>query len=423
MAEGNETPPRSEGVEPERNDDRDAPSSRRQRRLPGGRTTVAAIAIGALVIGGTGLGFALSAGTSTSDPAPAGCGSVQAHLTVQGMGQAEGTPDLLTAVFGFTSSAGTSAAALSQNNTEVNQALLALSSQGVASADVQTTGLTLAPQYVYPKGVPTLTGYLVTNTVTAKLRNFKKAGAAIDGVVNATGSAATVNSLNFSFDNPSGVEDEARIKAVHQAVAHVGAMAAAAGRSLGPVCSLTDTTQPPLLTPASAGLAYGAQSNDASTVPVEPGSQTETDQVTMVYASCQAEPTQLRRRRPITRIKSASTIALLPPPGPRATNQQRSVAPSPNAGEVTFPVGRPASTLGKRGRSCPNSHVLKSRSGRAGPCAACFGQGPRRAADAVARPDGPSDRGGHRRGRQHRRPGGGPADGHRGPRVPVVRPA
>ncbi len=120
-----------------------------------GRTIVTAVALGALVVGGTGLGLALraGAGAGASVAGLAGCGSSQPRLTVQGTGQASGTPDLLTAVFGFTSSAGTSAAALSQNNTEVNQALLALGSHGVAPADVQTTGLTLAPQYVYPKWV------------------------------------------------------------------------------------------------------------------------------------------------------------------------------------------------------------------------------------------------------------------------------
>lgn len=251
---------------------------------PGFRTTVVALAVGALLVGGAGLGLALTASASTSvAPSSAGCGSSQPRLTVQGTGQAEGTPDLLTAVFGFTSTAGSSAAALNQNNAQVNQALLALASNGVSQADVQTTGLTLAPQYVYPKGVPTLTGYLVTNTVTASLRDTKKAGDAIDAVVNATGNAATINSLTFSFANPAQVEDKARAKAVHQAVAHAGAMAAAAGRRLGAVCSLTDNTQPQLYEPyASAGLS--AASPQATPVPVEAGSQTETDQVTMVYA-------------------------------------------------------------------------------------------------------------------------------------------
>jgi hypothetical protein len=244
---------------------------------------VAAVAVGALVVGGTGLGLALNAGATTPAATPAGCNSSQPRLTVQGSGQADGTPDVLTAVFGFSSTAASATAALSQNNADVNQALLALSAKGVAQTDVQTTGLTLAPQYVYPNGVPRRTGFAATNTVTATLRDTKTAGDAIDAVVNATGDAATINSLSFSFANPAHVEDQARSHAVHQAVAHAAAMAAAAGRRLGPVCSLTDNTQPSLLQP-DASRGFAAEANGATAVPLEPGSQTETDQVTMVYA-------------------------------------------------------------------------------------------------------------------------------------------
>jgi uncharacterized protein len=251
---------------------------------PGFRLTVAALAVGALLIGGTGLGLALSAGATTpSATTAAGCNSSQPRLTVQGTGQAHGTPDVLTAVFGFSASAPSATAALSQNNADVNQVLLALSGKGVAQSDVQTTGLTLAPQYVYPNGVQTRTGFGATNTVTATLRDVKTAGDAIDAVVNAAGDAATINSLTFSFGNPAQVEDLARSHAVHQAVAHAAAMAEAAGRRLGPVCSLTDNTQPSVLEPyGTAGIA--AATNQAAAVPVEPGSQTESDQVTMVYA-------------------------------------------------------------------------------------------------------------------------------------------
>jgi hypothetical protein len=240
------------------------------------------VAVGALVVGGTGLGLALGAGATTPGSTPVGCNSSQPRLTVQGTGEANGTPDVLTAVFGFSSSAPSATAALSQNNAEVNQALVALSSKGVAQSDVQTTGLTLAPQYVYPNGVQTPNGFAATNTVTATLRDTKSAGDAIDAVVSAAGDAATINSLTFSFANRAQVEDRARSHAVHQAVAHAAAMAAAAGRRLGPVCSLTDNPQPPLLQPyASNGLSAAS---DHAAVPVEPGSQTESDQVTMVYA-------------------------------------------------------------------------------------------------------------------------------------------
>jgi uncharacterized protein len=264
----------------------DAGAQRAHRRP--GRVAGVSVAVGALVIGGAGLGLALSdagAAAPAGTPVATGCGSPGSRLTVQGTGQASAAPDVLTAAFGFGTTASSSTAALSQNNAEVNQALQALSANGVASSDVQTTGLTLAAQYVYPQGgVPRLTGYTVTNTVTATLRDVSTAGAAIDAVVGALGNAVQINGLTFSFANPAHVEDEARTNAVHQAVAHAGAMAAAAGRRLGPVCSLTDDTQPDFVSPnldlgfAQAGAAKGAA------VPVEPGMQSETDQVTLVYA-------------------------------------------------------------------------------------------------------------------------------------------
>jgi hypothetical protein len=287
MSESTESPARG-GEHEARGGPGVAPPTGRPPRRPSGKITIAAVALGALIVGGTGLGLALTAGASTPGPAPSGCGGSQPRLTVQGTGQAGGTPDLLTAVFGFSTIAASSQAALNQNNGEVNQALLALSGNGVAKADVQTTNLTISPQYVYPKGVPTLTGYQVTNTLSAKLRDMQKAGGALDAVVNATGNAATINSLTVSFANPAHVEDEARVQAVHQAVSHAAAMAAASGRRLGSVCSLTDNTQPSVFAP---GVGYaasaGSDAAQSTAVPVEPGSQNETDQVTMVYALTQ----------------------------------------------------------------------------------------------------------------------------------------
>jgi hypothetical protein len=187
-------------------------------------------------------------------------------------------------VFGFSTTASSSAAALSQNNAKVTLALTALTNNGVATRDMQTTGLNLSAQYAYPHGVATLTGYQATETVTATLRKPSTEGTAIDAVVSATGNAAQVNSLTFSFANPSAVQDKARTAAVHQAVAHAHAMAAAAGRSLGAVCSLTDNTQP-----ASPLVNQGFQAEDlpaagATPVPLAPGTQIESDQVTIVYA-------------------------------------------------------------------------------------------------------------------------------------------
>jgi uncharacterized protein YggE len=230
-----------------------------------GTIVVATVVFAAVLLSGAGLGLALTdAGASTPAPAPAGCSGSSPKLTVQGTGQAFGTPDVLNAVFGFSTTAGTTSAALSQNNAKVSQAVTALGAN--------------------PHGVPTLTGYTATNTITATLRNTATAGAAIDAVVNATGDAVQINSLSFSFGNPTAVEDQARADAVHQAVSHAHAMATASGRMLGAVCSLTDNTQPTGPYP-NTGLDYaGNAAGVESAVPVEPGTQTETDQVTLVYA-------------------------------------------------------------------------------------------------------------------------------------------
>jgi hypothetical protein len=204
------------------------------------------------------------------------------------MGQATGVPDLLTAVFQFSTTQPTAAAALSANNNQVSEALLALAADGVVRKDVQTTDLTLQPNYVFPPhSAPKISGYQVQNTLTASLHDVKTAGTALDALVSATGNAAQIQSLSFSFDNPAAVEGQARAAAVHQAMTDAKAMASAAGRRLGPVCSLTDNTQPNQLVQngdfASAGDAAGT-APEATAVPLESGTQNETDQVTMVYA-------------------------------------------------------------------------------------------------------------------------------------------
>jgi uncharacterized protein YggE len=82
------------------------------------------------------------------------------------------------------------------------------------------------------------------------------------------------------------VEDLARARAVTQAVTHAKAMAGAAGRALGPVCSLRDQTQvqAPEPFPGNAILGATSAASGAVPVPIEAGSQSESDQITLVYA-------------------------------------------------------------------------------------------------------------------------------------------
>jgi hypothetical protein len=156
---------------------------------------------------------------------------------------------------------------LASDNTKAGAAVAAFRYGGVEPKDIQTSGLSLQPQYAYPKGVPTVTGYQVTNSVTAILRNVAKSGAVIDGVVGVAGNAVQIQSVGFSADHPAALEDKARARAATQAVAHAKALARAAGRSLGRVCSLTDQSPPEAAGVTNRAPGYASAASDAARCP------------------------------------------------------------------------------------------------------------------------------------------------------------
>ena len=95
---------------------------------------------------------------------PSSCGPGTPKLTVQGTGQATAKPDLLTVVVQVNTTGPSATSALASDNADADAVVAAFRSGGVESRDIQTANLSLQPQYAYPKGVPTLTGYQVANS-------------------------------------------------------------------------------------------------------------------------------------------------------------------------------------------------------------------------------------------------------------------
>lgn len=257
---------------------------RLSRQVRGWPVTAVALGVGGLaavaVVGG---GIVLAGGGGT--PAAAAgvalgragtCPGGTPTVTAQGEGTAEGPPDLLTITLGVQTSAASASGALSQNSAAANAVVAKLEADGVAAADLQTSGLSIQP--VYARNNSVITSYQVTNTVTVKLRNLSNAGAVIDDAAQAAGNAIQVDGIAFSIQNDSALQSQARQAAVQQATGFARAMAAGAGARLGSLCSLTDDTSPPSpLTFAAAG------SPAAGSTPIESGTQQITADVTVVY--------------------------------------------------------------------------------------------------------------------------------------------
>lgn len=250
----------------------------RRRCIVRRAATVVGVAVVAMAGGGA-LG-ACGSSDSSSVSAAAACGGSAPKLTVQGTGLSTGTPNLLTVSVGVDVTDSTAQAALADDNTTAEAVDTTLEQGGVATKDVQTSDLSIQPRYSITGA---LTGYEVTDTLTANLRDFATAGSVIDALAQAAGDSIRIDSLAFSVEDTRSLEDQARDDAVHEVVSHAQSMAQAAGERLGPVCSMTDDTQESVY-PSQYDASSAVSSGQAARVPLEPGSQEETAQVTMVYA-------------------------------------------------------------------------------------------------------------------------------------------
>jgi uncharacterized protein len=227
-----------------------------------------------------GVAVALSHGAAAATPP--GCGGAVPKLTVQGQGTASGTPRTLDFDADIQANGSSAQSALSQDNSLTAAVVAALEAHGVASKDIETTNLNVSPNYEEIHGQSVLSGYGVDNSISVTIEHLGAAGSVIDAATAAGGDALSIDSLQFAMSDPRVLQDTARHDAVAQAVGHAGAMAAAAGEHLGPVCALTDDSSP---SPTPLRLsAEGFAADSAASVPLEPGTEQATAQITLVYA-------------------------------------------------------------------------------------------------------------------------------------------
>jgi len=196
-------------------------------------------------------------------------------VTVTATGLVEGTPDVLELVVGVQSRDKSAREALDRNNDLAQKVIDALRDAGVEDDDVQTNNLSVSPSYDNDGDI---NGYEVSNLVTAKLKDFDKAGEVIDAATNIAGDEVIIQGV--PFDDNSILVARARTEAVKRARSQAQQLAKAADVDLGDLLSMTEESAPePPVFEQSADAREGA----ASAAPIEPGSETLSVQVTLVY--------------------------------------------------------------------------------------------------------------------------------------------
>ena len=237
--------------------------------------TLGAGTLGALIVAIAALSVRTPPVSGAADETPA------VHtITVSGTGKVTVVPDVARISLGVTVSKPTVKAARDAGATTMTGIIAALKVLGIADADIQTTNVSLYPQYGNSSPVKVI-GYQISEQVQVTVRDLDKAGDAVDA---ATANGATdVNGMSFELDDPVKAQNDARAAAVEAARVSAQAMATAGHVTLGTVVSITDASQvSPIYYNAFGGAKAAGAAPDVAT-PVQPGTQDLSAMVTVVF--------------------------------------------------------------------------------------------------------------------------------------------
>jgi uncharacterized protein YggE len=240
-------------------------------------------------------------------------------ITVNGIGKANGKPNVARSTIGVEARAGSADEAIAEVNTRMAQVIAAMKQAGVADADIRTSTLSLnfernyeqpprpvemapsvapamapataaapppgKPKAVSPKPEPAPAPtiklpqgfYTATNNVEVTIRNLDTAGKVLSA---ATGAGANqIYGIRFEIEDPAPLQAEARKKAVEDARLRAERLAQLAGVKLGPAVSIVEMDGG-----GSGPVPMMAMQRMDAAAPVERGELTISTTVQIVYA-------------------------------------------------------------------------------------------------------------------------------------------
>ncbi len=218
---------------------------------------------------------------------------VERTITVSGEGKISAAPDVADISIGVVSQAATAKDALAANTESMTAIQAVLKERGVAAKDIQTTNISVQPQYSQPPQprpgqrqqepfVPKIVAYQVINTVQITARDLAKLGTILDAVVQS--GANQMNGISFRIEGPEKLLDGARKEAMANARHKAELLAGESGVVVGPPISIQESggIMPPPR-PMMGGYARGEMMMAAAPVPVAAGEQELSVSVTVVY--------------------------------------------------------------------------------------------------------------------------------------------
>jgi len=204
-------------------------------------------------------------------------------IWVNGTGEVSAVPDLAIVSLGVSVEKPTVAEAQVEAANAMNRLMQALKDNGVEPKDIQTQyfNISQVTRWNDITRESEITGYMVSNTVSAKIRDMEKAGTIIDAVAVAGGDYTRVNGISFSIEDPADLYQQARQKAIANAKAKAEQMASLMGVTLGKVTYMTENSYIPTATPVYYKEAAAGAMDSATSI--SPGETKISASVQVVY--------------------------------------------------------------------------------------------------------------------------------------------
>jgi uncharacterized protein YggE len=236
-----------------------------------------AIVVGLLTLSMLGLPLAACAGPVQHD----------AKINVTGEGRVSAAPDMALLSLTVTRDAETARAALDANNQAMSDVLKAMRDAGIANKDLQTSGFSIQPKYVYPqlkstgeRQPPKIVGYTVRNSLDVRVTDISRVGQILD--ISVTMGVNEGGNIQLSNARPEALLEKAREAAVKDAIAKATTLAKSAGVRLGQILEIAERPQPSGPVPMARAEMAMMRTADAP-VPVAGGENTYRVNVDMTF--------------------------------------------------------------------------------------------------------------------------------------------
>jgi uncharacterized protein YggE len=208
-------------------------------------------------------------------------------ISVTGQGTIAAPPNVADINVGVVTQASTAREALTANSGQMTALQALLKERGVESKDIQSTQISIQPQYSQPATIrqgqpqrefePKLIGYRVQNMVRITARDLSNLGALLDATIEA--GANQMDGIGFRIDGPEALLDAARKEAMSDARRKAELMAGEASVVVGQPITISDDFSPYAPPPPIGRSRVMA----AVAVPVSAGEQTLGVTVHVVY--------------------------------------------------------------------------------------------------------------------------------------------